>query len=83
MSVSVCLLHSEVIVTLLHQRRSHAPPGGPSTPGHWALQAVILQILALLLSFLIFLVILVHINLAVFSLKQQGHIITTIKTKSS
>ncbi len=72
--VCVCVLHSEVIVALLQQRGSHAPPGGANTPGHWALQTVILQILAvlLLLAFLIFLVILVHIDLAVFSLKQQA-----------
>lgn len=69
----MCVLHSEVIVALLQQRGSHAPPGGASTPGHWALQTVILQILALLLlPFLIFLVILVHVDLAVFSLKQQA-----------
>lgn len=69
----VCVLLSEVIVALLQQRWSHASPGGASTPGHGALQTVIFQILALpLLTFLIFLIILVHINFTVFSLKQQA-----------
>ena len=63
---------SEVVVALLQQRLPHAPPGGPSPPRHRPLQTVVLQILALvLLSFIVFLIILVHVDLAVFGLKQQ------------
>lgn len=71
--VWVSVLHSEVIVTLLQQRGPHADPGRASAPGHWALQTVILQFLAVvLLAVLIFVIIIfVHINLAVFRLKQQ------------
>lgn len=65
--------HSEIIAALLQQGMPEATSGRPCTPGHLTIEAVVLKVLGLfltlLITLLVFLIVLVDIDLTVFSLE--------------